>query len=534
MPRLTRRSFLKTATVATAGAALSARSWSQVNGAHSDIRLAIAGLNGRGKEIARAFHAIPGVRLVALCDVDRAVLDREMAAARARGASPDAVADYRDLLTRTDIDAIAIATPNHQHAMQSIWAMQAGKDVLHEKPATHNLWEGAQLLAAAKKYKRIVQINTQNRSSATIAEAIAWLNAGHLGKITLVRGIVYKRRLSIGKAASPVPPPATVNYDMFQGPAPLVPLHRMNFHYDWHWQWETGNGDMVAQGNHQLDIGRRLLGDPGHPPRVFTIGGRFGYDDDGETPNTFLVHYDYPTPFIFEIRGLPAKPDELSRGGAIAGGLGTADKLAASMDQFLGLNVGNVAHCEGGYLTIPSRDYSLAQAFDRDGKLIQEFKGGGDHNVNFIDALRSRKESDLRGPLLQGHLSSALVHLGNISHRTGQRRKSGEIREQLKARSALAEPFGRFAEHLAINGVDLDKTPATLGLPLEFDTNTERFTGENAAAANKLQPGIPRAVDRAAIGLNKLCQAMSVADTRAVGLFRSFRDPNPNSIEFHA
>ena len=484
MPPVSRRTFLKTVAVATTGAALSARSWSQVAGANGDIRLAIAGLNGRGKELSRAFHEIPGVRLVALCDVDTAVLDRELATARARGDSPDTVVDYRELLPRRDLDAIAIATPNHLHALQSIWAMQAGKDVLHEKPVSHNLWEGAQILAAAKKFHRIVQVNTQNRSSAAIAEAIAWTQAGHLGKVTLVRGIVYKRRLSIGKTAGPVPPPATVNYDMFQGPAPLVPLRRVNFHYDWHWQWATGNGDMVAQGNHQLDVGRRFLGDPGHPPRVFTIGGRFGYDDDGETPNTFLVHYDYPTPFIFEIRGLPAKTDAMSGNAVVAGGLGTADKLSASMDKYLGLNVGNIVHCEGGHLAIPSNDYSLVQAFDRDGRLVQEFKGGGNHHANFIDAVRSRRESDLHGPLLQGHRSSALVHLGNISHRTGSRRNPGEIREQLKANPGLAEPFGRFAEHLAANGVDLEKTPATLGLPLAFDATTEHFTGENAAAAN--------------------------------------------------
>ena len=485
MKPVSRRSFLKTVALAAAGASLPARSWSQVAGANGDIRVAIVGLNGRGKEIARDYRAMKGVRVVALCDVDSAVLDREMAVARAAGESPDRYVDMRELLPRADIDAVAIATPNHLHVLQSIWVMQAGKDVLHEKPVSHNLWEGAQVLAAQKKYNRIVQVNTQNRSSVAIAEAIAWLQAGHLGKVTAVRGIVYKRRLSIGKTAGPMPPPATVNYDLFQGPAPLVPLRRVNFHYDWHWQWATGNGDMVAQGNHQLDVGRRLLGDPGHPAAVFTLGGRFGYEDDGETPNTFLVHYDYPVPFIFEIRGLPAKADEMSGNAVIAGGLGTADKLAASMDKYLGLNVGNVAHCEGGYLTIPSRDYSLAQAFDHEGHLLQEFHGAGNHHANFIDAVRSRKESDLHGPLLQGHLSSSLVHLGNISHRTGHRMNPDAIREQLKARSGLSEPFGRFTEHLAANGVDLDKTPATLGLPLTFDAKTEHFTGENAAAANR-------------------------------------------------
>jgi predicted dehydrogenase len=484
---LNRRSFLKTAALAAGAAAFSARSWSQVIGANGDIRVAIVGLNGRGREFIRAFRAIPGVRIVAICDCDTAILDREMAAVKSRGDDlPDAVVDYRDLLTRADIDAIALATPNHQHAMQAIWAMQAGKDVVLEKPVTHNLWEGAQLLAAAKKHQRIVQVFTQNRSSRAIAEALAWLKAGHLGKITLVRGIVYKRRLSIGKTPGPVAPPATVNYDLFQGPAPLVPLRRVNFHYDWHWQWETGNGDMVAQGNHQLDIGRRLLGDPGHPAGVFTAGGRFGYEDDGETPNTLLVHYDYPTPFLFEVRGLPAKPDELSRGAAIASGLGSADRLSASMDRYLGLNIGNIAHCEGGHLAISS-NYSVAEAFDRDGRLIRRFEGMGNHYTNFLDAMRSRRESDLTGPLLQGHLSCALVHLANISYRTGRAMAPGDIRDQLAARSQLAEPYERFQRHLAANDVDLAKTPPTFGAPLTFDAATEKFAGENSAAANQLR-----------------------------------------------
>lgn len=482
---ITRRTFLKTAALATAGAAFSARSRAQVTGANGDIRVAVVGLNSRGRVIASDYRKMPGVRVVALCDVDTAILDRELATARAAGNHPDVVVDFRDLLPRSDIDAIAIATPNHLHAVQSIWAMQAGKDVLHEKPVSHNLWEGRQIMAAAKKYGRIVQVNTQNRSSLAIPEAIAWTQAGNLGKVTAVRGIVYKRRLSIGKTLGPVPVPATVNYDLFLGPAPLAPMRRTRFHYDWHWQWATGNGDMVAQGNHQLDVGRRFLGDPGHPAGVFTIGGRFGYDDDGETPNTFIVHYDYPTPFFFEVRGLPKKPDEFSGAAGASRSLGSAGGMSETMDRYRGLNIGNVVHCEGGYLTIPSNDYSLVQAFDLDGRLLKEFKGTGDHHANFIAAVRSRRESDLHGPLLQGHLSCTLVHLANISHRTGSRRNPGEIREQLQGRSALAEPFGRFTEHLAANDIDLDRTPAVLGSPLTLDSATEHFTGENSAAANQ-------------------------------------------------
>ncbi len=489
MTPLTRRTFLKSSALATAGTVFSARSWSQVAGANGDIRVAVAGLNSRGREIARDFRAMKGVRIVALCDVDTAVLDRELATARAAGETPDTVVDFRELLPRHDIDVIAIATPNHLHALQSIWAMQAGKDVLHEKPVTHNIWEGAQVLAAAKKTGRIVQVNTQNRSSPAIAEAIAWARGGNLGKITAVRGIVYKRRLSIGKTSGPVTPPPTVNYDLFLGPAPLAPMRRTRFHYDWHWQWATGNGDMVAQGNHQLDVGRRFLGDPlQHPAGVFTIGGRFGYDDDGETPNTFLVHYDYgEVPFIFEVRGLPAKPDRYSGAAGATMSLGSGGGMAETMDKYLGLNVGNIVHCEGGYLTIPSANYSLVQVFDPAGKMIKEFKGAGNHHANFIDAVRSRRESDLHGPLNQGHLSCTLVHLANISHRTGRTLKPGEIREQIKGRNQLGESFGRVAEHLAANEIDLEKTPANFGAPLRFDNATESFIGENAEAANRLR-----------------------------------------------
>jgi hypothetical protein len=243
---------------------------------------------------------------------------------------------------------------------------------------------------------------------------------------------------------------------------------------------------MVAQGNHQLDVGRRLLGDPGHPTRVFTVGGRLGYEDDGNTPNTLLVHYDYPIPFIFEVRGLPSKPDALSGNAAGRGGLGAAAQLSASMDSYLGLSIGNIAHCEGGYITIPSADYSLAQAFDKSGKLVKEFRGFGNHHANFLDAMRSRKESDLTAPLLQGHLSAALVHIANNSYRVGKQMKPGDIADQLKGRTLLAEPFARCQEHLAANNVDLAKTPLSLGAPLGFDAKTEKFTGENSAAANKL------------------------------------------------
>jgi predicted dehydrogenase len=487
MHSLTRRTFVKTTALGLAGAALSARSWAQVAGANGDIRIAVVGLNGKGRDHFKSFSALPGVRVVALCDVDTAVLDKAKATATAAGVAVQTCVDLRDLLARSDIDAVSIATPNHLHAMQAIWAMQAGKDVYLEKPVSHNLWEGRQIIAAAAKYHRIVQAGTQSRSSPAISDAIAWTRAGHLGKITAVRGLCYKRRASIGKTTGPQPVPATVNYDLFTGPAPMGPLRRTNLHYDWHWQFATGNGDLGNQGNHQMDVARRFLGDPALPAHTFTVGGRFGYEDDGDTPNTLVIACDYPVPLLFEVRGLPAKPDALSGNAAGPGGLGGVPAaIAAGMDKYRGISIGNIVHCEGGHVALSASDYGIASAFDLDGKLVQEFKGNSSHYANFIAAVRSRKETGLHAPLLQGHLSTSLCHLANITQATGRDLHASEIREQLTSRSDLAEAFGRMTENLAANGVNLDVTAARLGAPLTFDAATEKFTGDHAAAANAL------------------------------------------------
>ena len=482
-----RRKFLQSTATVAAGASLTAFSWSGIRGANQDIRLAVVGLNGKGRDHFRSFSAMPGVRVVAVCDVDTAVLDRAVATAANAGIKLDTAVDLRDLLQRDDIDAISIATPNHLHSLQAIWSMEAGKDVLLEKPASHNLWEGAQVVAAAKKYNRIVQVNLQNRSSTAIAEAIEWAKAGNLGELKLVRGIVYKRRTSIGKVSGPVTPPQTVNYDLFMGPAPLSPLRRKNFHYDWHWQWETGNGDIIAQGNHQLDIGRRFLGDPVQPSGVLSLGGRFGYDDDGETPNSFLAQYNYNVPFIFEVRGLPSKPDAYSGNNAGPSGLGAAAKLAATMDTYKGINVGNVMEYEGGYMVVPKGKYDIAQAFDRDGKLVKEFKGTKNHYANFIDAVRNRDKSMINATILQGHLSASLAHLANTSYLTGKKVGSDVIRTQLKNNNGLTDAFDRFMEHLEANKVKLKNTPATLGAALELDVKKEVYIGENSDIANSMR-----------------------------------------------
>jgi predicted dehydrogenase len=375
--------------------------------------------------------------------------------------------DYRKLLENKDIDAVTFATPNHWHALGGIWAAQAGKDSYIEKPISHNLWEGRKLVEAARKYGRIMQAGTQTRSSHAIREAIAWLRAGNLGKIKLARSLCYNRRDSIGKATEPVKIPATVDYDLWCGPAPKEKeIMRKKFHYDWHWQWPMGNGDLGNQGVHQVDMVRWALGYDEVAPRVFSLGARLGYDDDGTTPNTMISWLDYKdVPVIFEVRGLPTK----------AG----ADK----MDNYRGQRgVSAVFECDGGFMIFPN--YTTAIAFDKDAKEIKKWEGTESHYANFIKAVRSRKVSDLNADILEGHLSAAISHQANISYQLGKTKSPDEVRDAVKNEKGVAEALGRMEEHLVANNVDLKKATLTLGPVLEMNPKTERFT--NSEAANKL------------------------------------------------
>ena len=465
---LTRRSFLRSSAVATAGFAFTARSWAQVAGANGDIRVAVVGLNGRGRSHLASLAKVPGVRVVALCDADTAVLAKTKAGVN--GGDVKTYVDLRELLASPDIDAVTIATPNHLHSLQAIWACEAGKDVYVEKPVSHNIWEGRQLVTAAKKYNRVVQAGTQIRSGAGLQEAVAWVRAGNLGKITASRGFCYKRRDSIGKVSGPQAVPPTVNYDLWSGPAPMEPLTRKRLHYDWHWVQVTGNGDVGNQGIHQMDVARWFLGETGLPRHTLSLGGRLGYVDDGNTPNTQVVVHDYASaPLIFEVRGLPAKTGATGEG---------------AMDEYRGVGVGNVVDCEGG--SVVSTGYFTATAYDKAGKVVKEFKGSDRHMANFIETVRSRKMAQLFGPIEEGHVSSALCHLGNISHILGRQTPPDALREKVRGNRLLAEAHGRMAEHLAANDVDLKRTPLTCGLPLSIAPGTETFTGEFAAQAGPL------------------------------------------------
>ena len=476
MNKLDRRSFLKSSLLTTAsmgllpafGADPSAKPKTRVpvvsraTGANGDIRFAVVGFGGRGKDHIDELRKVNGARMVALCDVDQNILDREVKKYRDLGEQIEGYTDVRKLLENKDIDVVSIATPNHWHSLGAIWAMQAGKDVYVEKPISHNVWEGRRVVEVASQLNRIIQAGTQSRSSSGILEGIQWVREGHIGKILRARGLCYKPRPSIVKVDGPQPIPAGIDYDLWCGPALKEPLMRKKLHYDWHWVWPTGNGDLGNQGIHQMDLARWALGESALSPRVVSVGGRLGYVDDGTTPNTFIVFHDYPTaPLIFEVRGLPSGTD------------------SKEMDKYRGVSIGVVVDCEGGTMIIPN--YSSATILDKDGTELKKFSGSTSHFANFIDAVRSRKAGDLHGPILEGHLSSALCHTGNISYRLGKTLSPDEMREAVKGNKDLAEALGRMEEHLGANNVDLKKTPATLGAALKMDPQTERFVGNSQA-----------------------------------------------------
>lgn len=460
---LSRREVLKGG-LTTAALCLGPAGLGRILGANDDIRVAVVGFRGRGRDLIRAFSEIKGSRVVALCDCDMAVLEAHVKAARDRGLSVAGVVDVRRVLDRSDIDVIATATPNHWHALLTIWACQAGKDVYVEKPVSHNIWEGRQMVLAARRYGRIVQAGTQSRSSSLWPEIAAWLSEGHLGRIRIARGLCYKPRPSIGKVSGPQPVPPTVDYDLWCGPAEKRPLMRRSLHYDWHWFWNTGNGDLGNQGVHQMDIARWVLGKQTLPNTVVSIGGRLGYVDDGETANTQMVVLGYDdVQVIFEVRGLPQR-------------LGSEQ-----MDAYRGQSVGNVFECDGGYV-------SGNRAFDTQGRLVKEFPvpplRDADHCRNFLDAVRSRKAADLFADIEQGHISSAMCHMGNISYRLGRAMPPEALDAAFNADRAAQETLDRMKVHLQLNGVDLKATQLKMGPLLRFDPKRERFV--NSPAANAL------------------------------------------------
>lgn len=475
MNNWTRKDFLKT-TIVGGGAALAANrvfgqapAVSKSGSANGEIRVAVVGVNaqGRGHMLDYASGKLKPAKLVAICDVDSKVLAERKAqaekAGEAAGLKVETYADYRKLLENPNIDAVVLATPNHLHSLQTIWGLQAGKDVYVEKPLSHNVWEGRQAVEAAKKYtKNIVQAGTQNRSSEDIMEAIEYVRAGKLGKIQWARGVCYKTRDSIGKTTGPQEVPAHINYDLWTGPAKLEAPRRNGskgpVHYDWHWFWNYGGGDITNQGIHQMDVARWLLGAKGLPQSVVSFGGRFGYVDDAETPNTLVSVFNYAeAPLIFEVRGLPRKTG------------------MRAMDVYRHSSIGAVLQCENGYVHIS--ESGTGGIYSNDGKRIQGLtKGGnGSHRANFVKAVQTRKV--VNGLVDECHYSSALCHLGNLSYLVGTEKANAALAESIAADAQGKEAYARYVEHLKANDVSVDTTKSTVGPLLKIDGKKEMFVG---------------------------------------------------------
>ncbi|MCH2143838.1 MAG: Gfo/Idh/MocA family oxidoreductase [Phycisphaerales bacterium] len=421
------------------------------------VRLGVVGLNGRGGSLMNAFHNLPEASIVGLCDVDSTVLDRRALEIEEKGATVATYRDFRRMIDSDEIDAVVIATPNHWHALMSVWAADAGKHVYVEKPVSHNVLEGRAIVSAAERNGICCQTGTQSRSSSAVRSAIDFARSGALGKITCVRGLCYKPRRSIGKVRGPGFVPETIDYHRWLGPAPYEPLNRGRLHYDWHWHDQTGNGDLGNQGVHQMDIARWGAGHDRLPDRAWSVGGRVGYDDDGNTPNTqvIVLEYEDGAPMVFEVRGLPRDLKQQT------------DKW--DMDTHHGMSIGVILHCEQGEVRIP-KGYSRGFALDLDGNELQKWEGGGNHQANFIEAVRADDPSLLNAPISEGHLSSACCHVGMVSHELGGQ---GTIDD---ARTAAVgeierEAVVRMQGHMEANG--LGDAPMTIGRRIAIDSAGE-------------------------------------------------------------
>jgi predicted dehydrogenase len=434
-----RREFLKTTGKAITVGAASLALGGKILGANDKVRVAICGTRGRGVDHIHGFAHNPNCQIVALCDVDESVLNQRLSDVEKLGTpKPKSYTDIRKLLEDKDIDAVSIATPNHWHSLMGIWTVQAGKDVYVEKPCSHNNFEGRQLVAAVKKYNRICQHGSQWRSNPSMHDAMKHLTDGTIGDVYMARGLCFKWRPSIGHAPQE-PVPAGVHYDLWTGPAPLKPYTKNRFHYNWHWIWDTGNGDIGNQAIHEIDIARAGLG-VDFPTQVSAIGAHFMFDDDQETPNTLNATYMFqsadgkPKMMEIEVRHWITNHEAEIGSGAYGGNsippAGLTQKPAekkppASQQASLGPKdaktntVGNIFYGSNGYLAVDGYE-SYKTWIGPDVEPGPSGKASGDHYANFIDCVRSRRSEDIHSPIEEAHKSTTLVHLANVSYRLGR------------------------------------------------------------------------------------------------------------------
>ena len=464
MNSIPRRSFLKSSITAGLGTAalgnLAQSTWAKPLGANEAIRLAVVGCRGKGSGHIREFMKLADCRVVAICDPDQAILDREVSRLKEVEHHVKTYLDFRKLLEDDEVDAVVIASPNHWHSLMAIWACQAGKDVYVEKPVTHNLAEGEVLLRAAKKYDRIVQSGTQNRSDDGFRAGLEYLKQGDLGEIKWIHGVWYRTRDSIGKVTGPQATPDTLDYDLWTGPAPLTPLNRQSLHYDWHWQWKCGGGELGNSGVHQMDDCLYAMELDHYPKRVMSLGGRYLWGDDGETPNMHLALLDYEEiPMLVEVRNLPAKA-----------GVDYPQNLR-------GRRMTNLIQCEHGYF-MGGRGGSMV--FDHDGKRLHKFPGDGgkSHLQNFLDAIRQHDRSLLNADVRGGVLSGDLCALSNLSYRVGRNAPVKEVQESIGDFPHGQEALDDLVSNLEACGVNLEAQPLALGAWLDLDQKGKPTAGD--------------------------------------------------------
>jgi predicted dehydrogenase len=470
-----KKSFLGTAGIAIGGMGFSSKSYASIIGANEDIRLAVVGCGGRGTgSHIPSFGRLPGVKIIAVCDPDR---ERLSVAAKIVATSfnnkPAEVVDVRQLMERKDVDAISVATMQYWHALPTIWACQTGRHVFVEKPLAHYIWESRQMVNAARKYDRLVQVGTQNRSINAYEELAKWLKEGHLGAIQYATCYCSKPRQPIGKRTEPLPIPKTLEYDLWCGSANNGAIYRDKIQYDCSFTWDKGDGESVNQGVHEVDIARWILGYVGLPRRVMSIGGRFLFNDAGNVPNTQIICYDYPeAPILYVIYNLPKSKEFL-----------TPEKWNTQPDFKGAKGVGVSVQCEGGYTM-------GTEAFDLEGNKIRSFSGREDHFANFIKALRSGRREDLNAEIIEGHRSTNICHVGNISYRLGTIASVEEQRKQVADGDIVCwrEMHNTYIKYL--NGLGVDPDTSTMGPWLECDS--ERECIKDNPKANEIVKGFYR------------------------------------------
>ena len=472
---LSRRDFVETAlTLAAASLAgvpaaptpAAEASGSNTRSSPDKIRVATIGVNGQGSAHVGEWLANPDVELVAICDCDPSAYVR-LCERHFKNAMhpPDYERDVRRLLDRKDIDAVSIATPNHWHALMAIWAMQSGKDVYVEKPCSHTVEEGRVMTQWARKLGRMCQMGVQSRSMTGMRETLDFVKSGKIGDVKVAHALCYKSRPSIGLVDEPAPIPPGLVFDLWAGPAPAEVPIRKRLHYDWHWNHVTGNGDIGNQNPHELDKARWGLGKQELPKRVVSLGGRLGYIDNGDMANSQVTIYQWDDALLIsDVRGLPINSP-------VTFGLKKGTPLTGACNVWYGTE---------GFVVGPN--YTSGIAFDYDGNELGKWSGGSyqQHFANFVKAIKSRNHEDLHLDIEDGHLSSALAHLGNVSWTLGQEVAPGTRPTLAADDQHVRDTWDSFEEHITENNIDFTTTKVKLGRALTIDPRTERSTDDEA------------------------------------------------------